>query len=112
MIATLTRYRINVNLDLIWTEEAHAELIYAEVQVMLTMLSFGEQNSIVSLIRGAFRLRAANNAYKLTADIRDKKYNWTSATARREFDAGVCSGTGVINLVRSFLVIAIDHLTN
>lgn len=83
------------------TEEAHAELIYAEVQVMLTLLSFGETSSILSLIKGAFRLRAANNAFKLTAQILEKKTSWTSAIARREFDAGVSTGTGIINLVSS-----------
>lgn len=45
-------------------DEAHAEICYGEVSIMLALLNFVSEPTFVSVIKGALRFRAANNAYK------------------------------------------------
>lgn len=46
------------------TEEAHAEVCFAEVNFMLMILHFVAEQTLMAMVRGALKFRACNNAYK------------------------------------------------
>lgn len=81
----------------------HAELIYAELQILQTLITFfGEQN-LIALIKGAFRMRSANNAYKYCIDILNHRKSWNSDLSKNNFESGVSFGNGCMNLILSHL---------
>ena len=59
---------------------------------------FGDHD-FVSMIKGAFRMRTANIAYKTCKEILENKQNWDSEVARENFKAGYLMGSGTLNLV-------------
>ena len=46
------------------TVEIHAELIYAEALLMTALLTFLEDQNLLNLVRGAFRIRSCYQSYK------------------------------------------------
>lgn len=47
-------------------DEAHAELVYAEALLMISLMTFlGDQN-LINLVKGAFRIRSCFQVSKLT----------------------------------------------
>lgn len=70
------------------------------MQTLITF--FGEQN-LIALIKGAFRMRSANNAYKYCTDILNHRKEWESDLSKNNFESGVSFGNGVINLILSHL---------
>lgn len=81
------------------SEEAHAELVFAELQILQTLLTIFGDHDFVSMIKGAFRMRAANIGYKTCAEILANKKNWDSEIIRQNFEAGYLMGNGTLNLV-------------
>ena len=49
--------------------EIHAELCYAEALLMTALLTFLEDQSLVNLVRGAFRIRTCHQSYKYVLSI-------------------------------------------
>ncbi|RWS04100.1 tetratricopeptide repeat protein 39B-like protein [Dinothrombium tinctorium] len=83
--------------------EIHAELIYAESQAMMALLTFFGDQSFISLIKGAFRVRASNQALKFCYEALKNKSNWDSDENRLQFESGVCNGVGLFNLYLSIV---------
>ncbi|RWS01534.1 tetratricopeptide repeat protein 39B-like protein [Dinothrombium tinctorium] len=83
--------------------ELHAELIYAESQTLMAMLTVFDDQHFISLIKAAFYIRAANRAYKFCYEALQNKNNWKSDEIRLEFESGVCTGHGGFNLFLSLL---------
>ncbi|RWS15883.1 tetratricopeptide repeat protein 39B-like protein [Dinothrombium tinctorium] len=83
--------------------EVHAELIYAECQVMMGLLTFFGDQSIMSLIKGALRINASNQSFKFCQTILNERKVWGSEELKMHFESGVCNGIGVFNLVVSLL---------
>lgn len=82
-------------------EEVHAELMVAEVQIVLAFINILGEQSLVSMVKGALRIRSANATYKLCKEIIEHKSNWTSELSKENFRAGYLLGHGLFNLFLS-----------
>lgn len=83
--------------------EVHAELCYAESLLMVALLTFLENQSLLNLVKGAFRFRSCYQAYKECQNILNTRTQWGGERSRRDFEAGVRMGVGTFNLVCSHL---------
>jgi hypothetical protein len=84
-------------------QEAHAELCYAESLLMVALLTFLENQSLLNLVKGAFRIRSCYQAYKECQSILNSRTQWHSERSQRDFEAGVRMGVGTFNLMCSHL---------
>lgn len=84
-------------------EEAHAELVYAEALLMISLMTFlGDQN-LINLVKGAFRIRSCYQSYKECAVILAQRSTWVSEFSRQHFESGVRMGVGTFNLMISHM---------
>lgn len=59
------KHRINTLLFYyLSTVQIHAELCYAEALLMTALMTFLEDQNLLNLVRGAFRIRACYQSYK------------------------------------------------
>uniref|UniRef100_A0A6G1SNJ8 Tetratricopeptide repeat protein 39A n=1 Tax=Aceria tosichella TaxID=561515 RepID=A0A6G1SNJ8_9ACAR len=84
-------------------DEIHAELVNAESMLLLSLISFLADQSVLCLVRGAFRIRACYQRYKECHYILENRTEWASDEARRHFESGVRMGLGIFNLLMSYL---------
>lgn len=70
---------------------------------MVALLTFLENQNLINLVKGAFRIRSCYAAYKTCLNILNTKTNWQSERSRRDFEAGVRMGCGTFNLMVSSL---------
>lgn len=84
-------------------EQIHAELVHAESLLLLSLISFLSDQSIICLIRGALRIRTCYQRYKDCLQILETRNNWSSELAKRHFESGVRMGYGTFNLLMSYL---------
>lgn len=70
---------------------------------MVALLTFLENQNLINLVKGAFRIRSCYAAYKECLNILDTKTNFQSDRSRRDFEAGVRMGIGTFNLMVSTL---------
>uniref|UniRef100_T1KFU4 Tetratricopeptide repeat protein 39B n=1 Tax=Tetranychus urticae TaxID=32264 RepID=T1KFU4_TETUR len=94
-------YLRRTNYDEFTEEEIHAELAYADSVFMLALITFVQDQSFLSLIKGACRFRYGFQSYKICQTIIQKRTKWQSEVTRREFASGVHAGTGIYNLALS-----------
>ncbi|XP_054165702.1 tetratricopeptide repeat protein 39A-like isoform X2 [Oppia nitens] len=100
---SVSKYLWKHNYNAYSEEEIHAELIHAENLLLISMLTFFSDQNIMSLIKGAFRLRACHSSYKFCLDISENRTEWKSERSKVHFRSGVMLGNGAINLVFSHL---------
>lgn len=91
------------NYDHYTDDEIHAELVHAESLLLLALISFLADQSIICLVRGAFRIRACYQRYKECLYIMESRRQWSSREAQTHFESGVRMGHGVFNLLMSYL---------
>lgn len=84
-------------------DQIHAELVQAESLLLLALISFLSDQSIICLVRGAFRIRTCYQRYKECLYILENRTNWESKEARKHFESGVRMGHGIFNLLMSYL---------
>ncbi|ESN99797.1 hypothetical protein HELRODRAFT_83856, partial [Helobdella robusta] len=84
------------------TEEAHAELCYAELLLQQAFLTFIQDENFVSFIKGAFKVKTCLNSYKESVEIM-KKRSWKENEGLEDFKTGICMGVGAFNLMISLL---------
>lgn len=82
--------------------EAHAELCSAEALLLKAMLTFIEDETLTSLIKGGMKIRQCFNSYKECAVILSQR-TWKSESSKSHFDSGVRMGMGTFNLMISLL---------
>lgn len=97
------RFLYKPNYNAYTDDEIHAELVNAESMLMLSLISFLADQSVLCLVRGAFRIRACYQRYKECLYILDTRDTWRSQTARIHFESGVRMGHGIFNLLMSYL---------
>lgn len=84
--------------------ERHAELCYAECLFMRAMLTFIQDENLVSFIKGALRIRSAYQTYKTCLDmITHQPESLLHSAQRMDFEGGVHLGIGGFNLMLSLL---------
>lgn len=84
-------------------DELHAELVHAESLLLLALISFLSDQSIICFVRGAFRIRACYQRYKECMQMMETRRQWQSDQARKHFESGVRMGHGIFNLLMSYL---------
>ncbi|XP_049316396.1 tetratricopeptide repeat protein 39B isoform X3 [Bactrocera dorsalis] len=82
--------------------EAHAELCYAEALLLRALLTFIEDETLTSLIRGGMKIRHCYSSYKECAQILVQR-QWESEVSKVHFESGVRMGVGAFNLMISLL---------
>lgn len=83
-------------------EEAHAELCFAEALLLKAMLSFIEDETLVSFIKAGLKIRSCYNLYK-ECNLILKTHKWTNERLTVHFESGVKMGVGTFNLMISLL---------
>lgn len=83
--------------------EIHAELVHAESLLLLALVSFIADQSIICLMKGAFRIRTCYQRYKECLYIMENRREWASPEAKRHFYSGVRMGHGIFNMLMSYL---------
>lgn len=91
-------------------EEVHAELMLAEMQICLAFMNFLGEQSMLSMIKGALRIKSAHSTYKTCQQILKCKKNWSSNLSHENFKAGYLLGNGLFNLYLSHLPAKIINL--
>lgn len=83
-------------------EEAHAELCFAESLLLKAMLSFVEDETLVSFIKASLKIRSCYNTYK-ECNLILKTHKWTNKKLAVHYESGVKMGIGAFNLMISLL---------
>ncbi|XP_063219648.1 tetratricopeptide repeat protein 39B-like [Bacillus rossius redtenbacheri] len=84
------------------TEEIHAELCYAESLLLKSMLTFIEDETLVSFIKAGLKIRLCYNSYKECMNILNTR-KWQHENHKIHFESGVRMGIGAFNLMISLL---------
>lgn len=99
---TLERIIKKANYDMYSEIEVHAELCFAEISILRSLLSFMEDGSLKNLIKNALRIRACYKTYKKCEMIIDHR-TWQNDRMKEHFESGVFLGIGAFDLVISLL---------
>ncbi|XP_008544136.1 tetratricopeptide repeat protein 39B [Microplitis demolitor] len=83
-------------------EEVHAELCYAESLLMKAMLTFVEDETLVSFVKAGLKIRTCYLIYKECLTILTSR-QWKNDIERVHFESGVRMGIGTFNLMISLL---------
>ncbi|KAG7207004.1 hypothetical protein KM043_000895 [Ampulex compressa] len=90
------------NYDSYTIEEVHAELCYAESLLLKSMLTFVEDETLVSFVKAGFKIRTCFLSYKECLTILNNR-KWENDIHRVHFESGVRMGIGAFNLMISLL---------
>ncbi|XP_043484880.1 tetratricopeptide repeat protein 39B-like [Leptopilina heterotoma] len=90
------------NYDSYTLEEVHAELCYAESLLLKSMLTFVEDETLVSFVKAGLKIRTCFLSYKECALIL-KTRKWENEAQKAHFESGVQMGLGSFNLMISLL---------
>lgn len=90
------------NYDQYTPEEIHAELCYADSLLLKALLTFIEDETLVSFIKAGFKIRTCFNSYKECSNILNTR-NWSGESHKIHFESGVRLGIGAFNLLISHL---------
>ncbi|KAI1727875.1 tetratricopeptide repeat protein 39B [Ditylenchus destructor] len=102
-------YRIGGQYKILTEEQIHAELCYAESLMFRAILTFFYDESLVSFIKGSFKIRSCYQSFKechriLNSDCwKEKSDSVKSQEIKRQFECGVRMGIGAFNLMLSTL---------
>ncbi|KAL0103336.1 hypothetical protein PUN28_017546 [Cardiocondyla obscurior] len=91
-----------INYDAYTNEEVHAELCYAESLLLKSMLTFVEDETLVSFVKAGLKIRTCFLSYKECMTIL-KNRKWGNDIHKVHFESGVRMGIGAFNLMISLL---------
>lgn len=97
------------NYDSYTIEEVHAELCYAESLLLKSMLTFVEDETLVSFVKAGLKIRTCFLSYKECLTILNNR-KWESEAHRIHFESGVRTGIGAFNLMISLMPAKIIRL--
>ncbi|XP_066586378.1 tetratricopeptide repeat protein 39B-like [Prorops nasuta] len=90
------------NYDAYTAEEVHAELCYAESLLLKAVLTFVEDETLVSLVKAGLKIRTCFLSYKECLTILNSR-KWENDEYKVHFESGVRMGIGAFNLMISLL---------
>ncbi|KAK0088393.1 hypothetical protein PV325_012176 [Microctonus aethiopoides] len=90
------------NYDAYTIDEVHAELCYAESLLLKAMLTFVEDETLVSFVKAGLKIRTCFLLYKECLIILNTR-KWENEMHRVHFESGVRMGIGTFNLMISLL---------
>ncbi|KAG6803554.1 tetratricopeptide repeat protein 39B isoform X1 [Apis mellifera caucasica] len=90
------------NYDAYTIDEVHAELCYAESLFLKSMLTFVEDETLVSFVKAGLKIRTCFLSYKECLTILNNR-KWENDAYKVHFESGVRTGIGAFNLMISLL---------
>ncbi|XP_013413737.2 tetratricopeptide repeat protein 39B isoform X1 [Lingula anatina] len=91
-----------INYDNYTTEEIHAELCYAECLIQRALMTFVQDENLISFVKGALKIRACYLSYKECSKMLQNR-TWNGCKEKIHFESGVRMGIGAFNLLISLL---------
>ncbi|XP_012235381.1 tetratricopeptide repeat protein 39B-like [Linepithema humile] len=91
-----------INYDAYTNVEVHAELCYAESLLLKSMLTFIEDETLVSFVKAGLKIRTCFLSYKECMTILNNR-KWGNDIRKVHFESGVRMGIGTFNLMISLL---------
>ncbi|XP_071130835.1 tetratricopeptide repeat protein 39B-like [Mytilus edulis] len=83
-------------------DEIHAELCYAECLLLRALLTFVQDENLISFVKGGLKIRECYKVYKECNKILQKR-NFADEKQKLHFESGVLMGVGAFNLMISLL---------
>ena len=83
-------------------EEIHAEVCYAECLLERALLTFIQDENLISFVKGSLKIKSCYSAYRECVRILEKRA-WKDDDHKMHFESGVCMGVGTFNLMISLL---------
>ncbi|CAL4075397.1 unnamed protein product, partial [Meganyctiphanes norvegica] len=80
--------------------EIHAELCFAETLLLRSVLSFMEDETLISFLKGGMKIRECYKSYKECWYILEGR-DWSNDPDKKHFESGVRMGVGTFNLMIS-----------
>ncbi|EDO39024.1 predicted protein, partial [Nematostella vectensis] len=94
----------NPSYDSLTEQERHAELCYAECLLQRALLTFIQDENLISFIKGALKIRSCYQSYKTCMDmVMNQSDSLKNSPQRNDFEGGVHLGIGSFNLLLSLL---------
>lgn len=101
-MASISKVATGINYDDFTEEEIHAELVYAESLLLRALLTFIQDENLISFVKGGLKIRECHKIYKECNRILQKR-KWDSDRHKMHFESGVRMGVGAFNLMISLL---------
>ncbi|XP_064605112.1 tetratricopeptide repeat protein 39B-like [Liolophura sinensis] len=102
MIGSLSKMGTKVNYNDYTEVEIHAELCYAECLLIRALLTFVQDENLISFVKGGLKIRECYKCYKDCHKILQQR-NWSDEKDKMHFESGVRMGIGAFNLMISLL---------
>ncbi|KAK7501102.1 hypothetical protein BaRGS_00007587 [Batillaria attramentaria] len=102
VLASISKMASGVNYDEFTEEEIHAELVYAESLLLRALLTFIQDENLISFVKGGLKIRECHKIYKECNRILMKR-KWDTDRHKMHFESGVRMGVGAFNLMISLL---------
>ncbi|XP_046440648.1 tetratricopeptide repeat protein 39B-like [Daphnia pulex] len=83
-------------------EQIHAELCFAESMLLKAVLTFTEDETLMSFVKGGLKIRSCYQSYKECWNMLNHR-KWTDDHYKVHFESGVRLGAGSFNLMISLL---------
>lgn len=101
---TLSNWIWKPTYDNLTEEEKHAELCYAECLLLDSLITFIQDENVLSFVWGAFKVRSSYQSYKICLDmVVNQPFASAHTLETNEFEGGTHFGIGGFNLVLSLL---------
>ncbi|XP_062589714.1 tetratricopeptide repeat protein 39B-like [Saccostrea cucullata] len=102
MLESLSKSRSRAIYNDLTEEEIHAELCYAECLLLRALLSFVQDENLLSFVKGGLKIRECYKIYKECNKMMERP-KFTEERQKAHFATGVKMGVGTFNLMISLL---------
>lgn len=101
---SISQFFWNPSFEDLTEEERHAELCYAECLLQRALLTFIQDDNLISFIKGGLKIRSCHQSYKTCqAMITSRSAALQQSAQKVDFEGGVYMGIGSFNLLLSLL---------
>ncbi|XP_048761372.1 tetratricopeptide repeat protein 39B-like [Ostrea edulis] len=102
MLESLSKARSRAVYNDLTEVEIHAELCYAECLLLRALLSFVQDENLLSFVKGGLKIRECYKIYKECNKMMERP-KFTEEKQKSHFETGVKMGVGTFNLMISLL---------
>ncbi|XP_071799750.1 tetratricopeptide repeat protein 39B-like isoform X1 [Asterias amurensis] len=102
MIESMSKMVRRPNYDNYTDVEVHGELCYAESILERALITFIQDDNLISFIKGGLKIRSGYQSYKSCSQMLSLR-TWKNESSKINFESGVRFGIGTFNLMISML---------
>ncbi|KAK3090745.1 hypothetical protein FSP39_014266 [Pinctada imbricata] len=102
MLQSLSKVASKIDYNNLSEEETHAELCYAECLLLRALLTFIQDENLISFVKGGLKIRECYKIYKECNKMLQNR-DFTMDQEKVHFESGVKMGIGGFNLMISLL---------